>query len=224
MSKPWVARVLPFFIYMSFVMVQTILEPLIKGGAYSVLFTPALYALKIICVTISLILLWKHYDELSLVKPSFINVVKAALTGTIVFILWINMDWSFATMGSPDAYNPNLLPLGLMYTFTAIRIAGAAIIVPIFEELFWRSFILRYIINNDFLSVRIGTFTLSSFVVSSILFGFEHHFWLAGIAAGVLYNLLLYSTKNLCYPVFAHGLTNLMLGIYVVKTGEWIFW
>jgi len=219
-----ISRVLPFAIYMLFILFQSILEPLVRDETSAIFLTPALYSLKIISVTIALVLLWRHYKELAPIKPGFISLITALLIGGGVFILWINMDWPFATMGSPDVYDPNLLPAGLMYAFIAIRIIGASIVVPIFEELFWRSFILRYIISPDFTSVRIGAFTLSSFIISSVLFGLEHHLWLAGIAAGVLYNLLLYRTKNLYYCILAHGLTNLMLGIYVVKTGKWMFW
>jgi len=106
----------------------------------------------------------------------------------------------------------------------AIRILGAALVVPVFEAIFWRSLILRYIINPNFTQVRIGTFTLTSCLISSLLFGAEHHQWLAGIVAGLLYNALLYRTRHVTYCIFAHGLTNLLLGAYVIQTGKWVLW
>ncbi len=152
------------------------------------------------------------------------HAITALATGLLVFVLWINMDWNFATMGTPDAYDPGILPLKWFYAFILVRIFGASVIVPIFEELFWRSFILRYIINPDFTLVKIGTFSWLSFLISSVLFGLEHYYWLAGIAAGLLYNLLICRTRNIWYCIIAHGITNLALGIYVVKTGNWHFW
>ena len=134
------------------------------------------------------------------------------------------MDWDFATMGSSEAYDPGILPEKAYYTFIAVRLAGTALVVPVFEEIFWRSFVLRYIINQDFTKVKIGAFTWMSFLISSLLFGSEHNLWLAGIMAGVFYNLLLYWSKNIYACIIAHSITNLLLGIYVLKTGSWQFW
>jgi hypothetical protein len=92
------------------------------------------------------------------------------------------------------------------------------------EELFWRSFLLRYIINSDFMSVRVGTYTLFSFLVGSGLFGLEHTLVLAGIMAGIAYSLLLYWTKSIYQCVLSHAVTNFVLGIYVLQTGYWQFW
>jgi CAAX prenyl protease-like protein len=92
------------------------------------------------------------------------------------------------------------------------------------EELFWRSWLLRYIISQDFKSVEIGRFTLPSFLIGTVMFGLEHNLWLAGIMAGALYSLLLYRTKSLAQCIVAHAVTNLLLGIYVLQTGKWYFW
>lgn len=127
-------------------------------------------------------------------------------------------------MGGSEAYDPTVLPPAGFWAFIAVRLFGASVVVAIFEELFWRSFILRYIINPDFTKVPIGAFTWPSFLISAALFGTEHHLWLAGIMAGLFYNLLLYRTKHLFYPVLAHGITNFCLGIYVMTTGNWQFW
>jgi uncharacterized protein len=92
------------------------------------------------------------------------------------------------------------------------------------EELFWRSFLIRYLIGHDFEKVPIGAFTWASFLVIAILFGSEHHFFLAGIMAGVVYNLLLYHTRSIVHCIFAHAITNLLLGLYVLNSGRWVFW
>jgi CAAX prenyl protease-like protein len=56
------------------------------------------------------------------------------------------------------------------------------------------------------------------------MFGFEHNYILAGIMAGVAYNILLYKTRSLAQCVLAHAVTNLALAVYVVVTGNWQFW
>ncbi|MCE1226571.1 MAG: CAAX prenyl protease-related protein, partial [Geobacteraceae bacterium] len=105
-----------------------------------------------------------------------------------------------------------------------VRIIGASIIVPIMEELFWRSFLLRYLIDVDFESVPLGTYTPSSFLITIILFGFEHHLILAGIAAGLAYNLLLYKTRSLALCIVSHSITNIILAGYVVCYMRWDLW
>jgi hypothetical protein len=106
----------------------------------------------------------------------------------------------------------------------AVRLIGAAVVVPVMEELFWRSFLMRYLINPDFRSVPMGAFSWFSFLGVAILIGLEHHRVIVGIAVGLLYNLLLVRQKNLRGVILAHGVTNLGLGIYVLLTGSWMFW
>ncbi len=112
----------------------------------------------------------------------------------------------------------------LVILLVFFRFLGAVIVVPIFEELFWRSFALRWVIHEDFTTVPIGTFTWLSFLVIVLGFGFEHHRWLVGLAAGIIYNGLLYYKKDLSACVLAHGVTNLLLGVYVLMTQQWTFW
>jgi hypothetical protein len=92
------------------------------------------------------------------------------------------------------------------------------------EELFWRSFLMRYLIDPDFRSVPMGAFTWLSFLGVAVLFGLEHHRVLVGILAGLLYGFLLIRQKKLQGVILAHGVTNLGLGIYIVLTGNWMFW
>ena len=223
-QNPGFKRVLPFATYMLFILFYDPLKSLIPAGALADNFTAVIYPVKILAATAILIFYWKSYDELRPDKLNALHILGALVTGIIVFILWINMDWDFATMGSSEAYDPRILPEKAYYSFIAVRLAGTALVVPVFEEIFWRSFVLRYIINQDFTKVKIGAFTWMSFLISSLLFGSEHNLWLAGIMAGVFYNLLLYWSKNIYACIIAHSVTNLLLGIYVLKTGNWQFW
>ena len=101
---------------------------------------------------------------------------------------------------------------------------GAVIVVPVMEELFWRSFLMRYLINPDFRSVPMGSFTRFSFFTTAVLFGLEHHRVIEGIIAGILYNFLLTRQKKLKGVILAHAVTNFGLGIYVIVTESWMFW
>lgn len=223
LEKPWVPRVLPFGVYMAFIALEPYITQLAPASLSAVM--PAfVYAVKTVCVIAALLAFRKSYDELKGFRPNMSGSLLSVAAGAVVFVLWINMDWDFAVVGGQKVFDPASIPDGYRKLFFAVRIFGAAIVVPVFEELFWRSFILRYIINPDFLAVRIGAYTLASFAISSVLFGLEHYLWLAGIMAGAAYNLLLYRTGNLWYPIMAHGVTNFMLGVYVLASAQWRFW
>ena len=63
----------------------------------------------------------------------------------------------FPQLGGDAAFNPysfNWHP-AVVWALIAVRLIGAVIVVPVMEELFWRSFLLRYIINSDFAKIAI---------------------------------------------------------------------
>ncbi len=184
------------------------------------------YPVKTVAVAAAILFLGSRYIELrwrDLFRFSYTSL--SILAGLVVFGLWIHMDWSFATFGKPAGYNPTIIEDSVMRTFLVVsRIAGASLVVPVMEELFWRSFLIRYIVNPNFMEMPIGRFTWFSFVLTVILFGFEHNLWLAGMMAGAAYNLLLYYTKSIPQCITAHAVTNLCLGLYVLNTGSWNFW
>ncbi|GBC60711.1 CPBP family intramembrane metalloprotease [Desulfonema ishimotonii] len=223
-KEPWFGRVLPFGIYMLFILIHDLLLKVLPQGSVTDHLLAFTYPVRIIAVMIALAVFWKSYDEIRRERFEAGKLLTALGAGVLVFVLWISMDWEFAVMGEQDAYDPRTLPGNWAYAFIAVRLFGASVVVPVFEEIFWRSFILRYIVNPDFTTVRIGAFTWSSFLISALLFGAEHNLWLAGIVAGLLYNLLLYRTRHLSYCIIAHGVTNFLLGVYVLQTGHWQFW
>lgn len=223
-DSPAFKRILPFTFYLSLLFVFDLLKPLMPEGVLTDNYSAITYPVVILAVTVILIYFYRSYDELRYEKLEIVHLLGALATGTVVFVLWINMDWDFATLGSSEAYDPRILPGRIYYAFLAVRLVGTALVVPVFEEIFWRSFILRYIINHDFSVVKIGAFSWMSFIISSLLFGSEHYLWLAGIMAGVFYNLLLYWSRSIYVCIIAHSTTNLLLGIYVIRTGNWQFW
>ncbi len=223
-QSPAFKRILPFAVYLILIFAFDLLKPLMPEGFLTDNYTAITYPIKILTVTALLIYFFRSYDELRFDNVKVAHLLGALATGVVVFVLWINMDWDFATLGSSEAYDPSILSGKTYYAFLAVRLAGTALVVPLFEEIFWRSFVLRYIINQDFTAVKIGAFTWMSFIISSLLFGSEHYLWLAGIMAGVFYNLLLYWSRSIYVCIIAHSVTNLLLGIYVIRTGNWQFW
>ncbi len=227
----WLPYAAPFAAYMGVILLDNgfntlaTVVPLLSGlaGAAHIW----LYPIKIGLTTV---LLWHYrhaYTELCDCSSSRRHWLLSIGVGIAVFMLWIRMDWSWAQMGEgAEGYNPFDAEVGhgSVTILIGIRLLGASLVVPIMEELFWRAFIMRYLIHPNFQKVQLGTFTLGSFAITAALFGLEHHLWLAGIMAGAAYGGLLCVTRHLPSAILAHGVTNLLLGVWVLSTGRWSFW
>jgi CAAX prenyl protease-like protein len=80
------------------------------------------------------------------------------------------------------------------------------------------------LIDERFSRVPMGTFTFFSFAVVTLLFAVVHPEILAAIVWGAGINGLLYQTRNLWACVVGHGVTNFLLGVYVLQSGHWELW
>jgi len=112
----------------------------------------------------------------------------------------------------------------LAWLFIVTRMLGPSVIVPPLEEVFYRSFLYRYIIKPEFLTVSLGTFNVLSFALTAAVFGFGHHEWLAGILCGMACQGLVLWKKRLGDAMTAHAITNFLLGLWVIYKGAWHFW
>jgi CAAX prenyl protease-like protein len=109
--------------------------------------------------------------------------------------------------------------------FLVFRIAGSALLVPIIEELFWRAWLMRYLISPDFQKIEPGTYSTLSFWLTAILFASEHGpFWEVGLLAGIAYNWWMVRTKSLADCILAHAVTNACLAVFVVAGDRWQYW
>ena len=102
--------------------------------------------------------------------------------------------------------------------------AGAALLVPVMEELFWRSFLMRWIEQPTFQGVDPQRVGLKAVVLSTFVFMLAHTLWLAAIFAGLAYAWLYVKSGKLWLPVIAHAVTNGVLSGYVVLFGKWEYW
>jgi CAAX prenyl protease-like protein len=128
-------------------------------------------------------------------------------------------------MGQSAGFDPRSQDSGeIDWALALLRLAGLALVVPIMEELFWRSFLLRWIDNPDFLEASPSQVSLRAQVITAALFALEHQQWLAGFIAGLVYGWLYRCSGKLWVPVLAHAVTNGVLGIYILYSGEWRFW
>ncbi len=221
---PAILRIAPFALYIVFLALTPQVQKLLTGwDAYG--FLHWLYAVQIGTVAIALTVFARSYSELFAVATvRAYDWLLAVAVGIVVFIVWINLDLSWATLGETQRFVPARVDGTLDWALITVRIFGAAVVVPIMEELFWRSFILRWIDRSDFLQLAPTMVSLRALFISSLLFGLEHNLWFAGLIAGLAYAWLYVRSDNLWVPIAAHALTNLLLGLWVVQTGHWEFW
>lgn len=217
---PSTARIVPFAIYLAFIVVADVLGRL-GYGAQDLRW---LYAVKIAAVLAALIYYRRSYTELAWQRPPLRSALAALAVGLLVFVLWINLSSGWMLIGAPAGFDPSNARGGIDWPLAALRIAGAALVVPVMEELFWRSFLLRWVESPNFQAVDPARIRWKAFVVTALLFGFEHNLWLAGIVAGAAYSLLYMRTQNLWAPIAAHAVTNGALGVWIVATQNWTFW
>lgn len=219
-ERPGLTRSLPFGLYIGVMVIDPILQPLLPAefdGRW-------LYGVKAGIVLVALAALWRCYAELkdiSRVRRS--DWALALGIGAVVFVLWVNLDFKPLAIAASGGFNPRTggsMDLGL----AAMRLAGATLIVPVMEELFWRSFIFRWLQKPSFLSVDPTAVGLQALIISSALFASEHRLWFAGLLAGLAYGWLYKRSGNLWVPILAHAVTNGLLGAYVLATGSWALW
>ena len=99
------------------------------------------------------------------------------------------------------------------------------ITVPIAEELAFRGYLARRIVDRNFDNVSFSSITWLSIVLSSAAFGLMHgHQWLVGILAGLAYAAIIKRTGRLSDAIFAHATTNLLLAIWVSARGDFSQW
>lgn len=219
MRRAALVRCLPFFIYMAFLA----LAELLGQFGWSAAELRWLYAVKIGAVVLALACCWRHYGELKTFPLGAPAVVLALATGVIVLLLWISLGAPWMTLGAPAGFDPSSNGR-IDWALVAVRIAGAALVVPVMEELFWRAFLMRWIDSDAFEAVPPAHTSVKSVLITSVLFGFEHHLWLAGIVAGLAYGLLYRRHGTLWSPIIAHAVTNAVLGGWVLATGNWSYW
>ena len=185
-----------------------------------------IYGVTVVAVGGLLAIFWREYGEFARQRrPTAAEALLAIAVGLGVFALWIQLDAPWMTIGAPSAVFTPLTAAGTIdWPLAAVRWVGATLVVPVMEELFWRSFLMRWIERPVFEGVdpqRVGT---KAIVLSTFVFVLAHTMWLAAIVAGLAYTWLYVRSGKLWLPVIAHAATNGALGAWVVTTGNWQFW
>jgi CAAX protease family protein len=216
------AFVLPMVIFLALLALASALR---KPGGGFWLAAPEYWifpAQALICGAL-LIWFWREYDFRAPRQAGL-----AIAVGLLVFALWIAPQQFLGFPPRITGFNPDVFAgQPAWYWGTIIfRFLRLVIVVPLVEEIFWRGFLLRYLIDEKFTEVPVGAFSWLSFGVVTVAFGFTHSpaDWIAALLTGALYNLVAYRTGSLTSCVIAHAVSNLLLGAWIMATGQWGFW
>jgi hypothetical protein len=212
---PWIAYIAPFAVFIALRWLPIAPEWLAPVRFFLVAATIAVFSRQAIPL-----------------RPSFL--AGSIMLGIAVLVIWIGPDllwpgyrdfWlfhnritGFAESSLPARLKGNAL-------FITFRMAESVILVPILEELFWRGWMMRWLVRPEFESVPMGKYTPLSFWAVALLFASEHGpYWEVGLIAGVAYNWWLVRTRNLADCILAHAITNALLGAYVLIYDRWQYW
>lgn len=207
-----VACLLPFLVLTS----VTILTQAFTSG-FSVL-----YPIRVIAVAAVLWSLRGQYRP----GPAPISPMAIGI-GVTTFLVWMALAPDDA-IGTPEEIallDPIQLGQPWALLWLLFRVAGYTITVPIAEELVFRGFLARRLIDDDIERVPIGTFSWLSFLGSSLAFGVMHGGdWQRATLAGMAFALALYHRRRLSDAIVAHATINACLAVYVIATGSWNAW
>ena len=225
--RPWLPYVAPMAAFLLLTAAEGLL-PTATGGAGP---RPTWYAIAYVAkVAVVSAVAWSCRSTWRDLKPwpGPVALGLAIGLGFGVTVLWVGLERlpypRFAPSGSRSAFDPYLLPTAARFGFLAARLYGLVVLVPLIEELFWRSFLMRWVIDPDFTRVPIGRVTPVAAAVTSGLFAAEHPEWLPALLTGLAWAWLLHRTRSVSACVASHLAANLGLGLYVLATGDWKFW
>src|ERR1700722_10873453 len=123
-------------------------------------------------------LLWHFWRQYTPISWKFAGL--GVLVGVIGVVQWVGMEslllhyWPNYPRMSHEAFNPwdHFATSTRAMMFIGVRWAGASLVVPVMEELFWRDFLWRSILApSDFKLAAVGEWDLKTFLIVAIAFG-----------------------------------------------------
>jgi CAAX protease family protein len=220
----------PFIVFLGLLMLGGLVRSLFDGHAHWIFASPQywIHPLQIIVCAAVLAHYWQHYEW----RPPK-RVFFTVAIGIVAFVLWVSplaylVERFFLKAERMPGFDPGFFGTeGLAYFLNVgCRFVRLVVIVPLVEEIFWRGFLLRWLIRDEFMTVPFGSYQRTSFLVVMILFMVEHApaDYPAALLTGALFNFVAIHTRSLSSCVLVHAVTNLLLGLYILRTGQTGFW
>ena len=153
-----------------------------------------IYPLQTVVCAALLFFYRRQYDFHSLRQPW---IIFAA--GLFVFLLWIAPQQFFHFPPRRTGFDPEILsgsPL-VYWSSLTLRFLRLVVVVPLLEEIFWRSFLLRFLISENFKAIPFGCFSWRSFAVVTVTFAFSH-----GPCLPVRFTISWLTGRRACFRAF----------------------
>lgn len=229
-TNPWVVFILPLAVYM----IANSFEPAPPAPLDNY---PLIYAAKIALTVAAIIFVWPGYRQFMPIRFGFLSI----LVGVAGVVLWVGL-WHVdleAQLGLRElmakvglasrrsAFNPfaELESSAQAWGFMALRLFGLALVVPLIEEMFYRGFVMRFVIDREWPNVPIGKVTPLAAAAAIVLPVLMHPAEVFAAAAWFGLMVWLYwKTKNIWDCVVAHITTNALLGAYVLASSNPAAW
>jgi uncharacterized protein len=250
-SNKTLAYTVPCVVFMMFKGISDTLHSN-KAGAPWWLSAPEqwIYPLQTLCV-LGILWWWRAQYRADLTRPSPKALLWGAAAGLLGLALWLLPNWiwqyteAHGGLGLPDwlakplgikdrhgkGFNPDVFSRDSLayYGAVSMRFVRMGLAVPIFEELFWRSFLWRYASaehTDKWWKIPFAQPWSRGFWAVLILWPLAHGVedYLGCIIYAIVIGTVAMRTKSLWACVMCHAVTNLGLGWYVMKTGLWTYW
>jgi CAAX prenyl protease-like protein len=214
----------PFLAFFAILLLAQGVAAVFEGQAAWYLSAPMYWAYPMQTVVCGALLLrWRRRYDFGPMR----GLGFASLIAVVVWLIWIAPQTWLGQPPRTEGFHPWFFSSAAAnYAGLAMRFLRLVIVVPLVEEIFWRGFLLRWLIDPHWERVPFGTFTWTAFLLATAGFALEHQMadWPAALLCGALYNWVAVRTGSLGACVLAHAGTNLLLGVWVMRTGQWGFW
>ena len=240
------AHVVPFGVFMVFLMLsQFVGEAMLwehdNAPWYRHWPEQLFYPIQVVVTLVTLCFFWQHYD-LTWSKKVWIGVI-AGLVGIGFWLLPTTLYDYWGMTEKPDGFFEKLTGLAPRkegfdpYVFEStsaqvfsvvMRIFRAVVIVSLVEEIFWRGFLMRFLLDmdGDYWKVRFGKPAWISFIVVTLAFMIAHA--PVDYLGAVIYGSLTYGvavwTRSLLACVVMHGVANATMAVYALHYGKLGLW
>jgi len=244
------AHVIPFFVFMGIMMVDMLFE--MTGFRLDNIAQPWYrrrpeYLLMLIqlMVVLPMLLYWRKYYEWNFRKGWLLAVIG----GVVGIGIWIAPTHFYTAMelnakGGEDpswykwfglapraeGFDAGIFEQGSSAYWVAIvgRFLRAVVLVSLVEEIFWRGFLMRFILRPDgnYWKVPFGEFSWMSYGVVTVAFMLVHAplDWLGAFFFGSVMYYVAWKSKSLFACVLMHGVANLIMGWYAFAFEKYGLW
>ena len=204
-----------------------------------------IYPLQTVVAGGLLIFFWRNY-ELKWSRSVFLGVIMGVI-GIGFWILptqiytWMDLKEEpsgylkyLGVMPRNDGFNPQDLADefgGSMWVYWGallMRFFRAVVVVALIEEIFWRGFLMRFLLDpdRDYWKVPFGKASVKSYFIVTGAFMIAHApvDYLGAFIFGSLMYWLAVRTKSLLACVVMHGTANLLMGWYALAFSKYGLW